>query len=77
MRLFNILLPIALAGVTLSIMLGYKLDAAKQQRLRERIDCARAEHQSADDIMPPAFVFGGAALASDTEAVSHAVGKGE
>jgi GPH family glycoside/pentoside/hexuronide:cation symporter len=77
MRLFNILLPIALAAITLWITLGYKLDEAKQQRLREIIDRARATHHSAEDIMPPAFVPGGAALASDSEAVTHVVGNGE
>jgi len=77
MRLFNILLPIALAAITLSIMLGYKLDEAKQQRLREKIDRARAAHHSADDILPPGILIGGAALASDSEAVSHVIGQGE
>jgi glycoside/pentoside/hexuronide:cation symporter, GPH family len=77
MRLLFILMPIALAAMTLSIMLGYKLDAAKQQRLREKIDRARAAHQSADDIMPPGILPGGAALASDSEAVSHVIGKGD
>lgn len=77
MRLFNVLLPIGLAALTLWITLGYKLDEAKQQRLRDIIDRARAAHHSADDIMPPAFVPGGAALASDCEAVAHVVGKGD
>jgi Na+/melibiose symporter-like transporter len=77
MRLFNILLPIGLWSITLWITLGYKLDEAKQQRLRDTIDRARAAHHSADDVMPPAFVLGGAALASDSEAVTHVVGKGE
>ena len=65
------------AAITLTIMLGYKLDAAKQLRLRETIDRARAAHQSADDIMPPGILPGGAALASDSEAVSYVIGKGE
>ncbi|MGD0143165.1 MAG: MFS transporter [Rhizomicrobium sp.] len=74
MRLFYILLPIALAGTTLWIMLGYKLDEAKQKRLRETIDRARAAYRSADDILPPGLLDGGAALASDSEAVSHVIG---
>ena len=77
MRLFYILLPIALACITLSITLGYKLDETKQQRLRETIDRARAAHRSADDILPPGLLDGGAALASDSEAVSHVIGTGD
>ncbi|MGD0192401.1 MAG: MFS transporter [Rhizomicrobium sp.] len=71
MRQFYILLPILFAVICLSIMMGYPLDQSRQQRLRAEIDKKRATHHSADDILPPGLLPGGAALGSDSEAVSH------
>ena len=71
MRVFFVLLPMGLATITLWIASGYKLDQARQERLRAKIAQARAEHHSADDIMPPpGLLAGGVALASDSEAVT-------
>jgi len=70
MRVFYILLPVLLAGLSLAVMLGYRLDEAKQQRLRAEIERRRAQHSSADDIMPPGLLPGGVALASDSEAIT-------
>lgn len=65
MRLFYIGLPVLLAVVSLALMLGYPLDEAKQQRLRAEVERQRGDHPTADDIMPPGILPGGAALASD------------
>jgi len=73
MRMFYILLPMILASLSLSVMLGYPLDEARQQRLRAEIDRRRAMHTSADDIMPPGLLPGGVALASDSEAVTKLI----
>jgi GPH family glycoside/pentoside/hexuronide:cation symporter len=75
LREFFILLPIGLAIITLLITWGYKLDQARQERLRAKIEQARAEHRSADDILPPGILEGGAAFASDSAAVSHVTGQ--
>ena len=71
LRVFYIVLPILLAMLSLSVMLGYPLDEARQQRLREEIERMRRTHVSAEDIMPPGLLPGGVALASDSEAVAH------
>jgi GPH family glycoside/pentoside/hexuronide:cation symporter len=71
LRVFYIVLPILLAMLSLSVMLGYPLDEARQQRLREEIERMRRTHVSAEDIMPPGLLPGGAALASDSETVAH------
>jgi len=73
MRIFYILLPMILASLSLSVMLGYPLDEARQQRLRAEIERRRATHNSADDIMPPGLLPGGVALASDSEAVTKLI----
>ncbi|HTW35943.1 MAG TPA: MFS transporter [Rhizomicrobium sp.] len=71
LRIFFILLPMGLAMTTLLIASGYKLDQARQERLRAKIAQARAEHHSAEDIMPPPGLLpGGVALASDSEAIT-------
>jgi len=77
MRVFFILLPVGLAMITLFLASVYKLDQARQERLRAKIEQARAEHRSADGILPPGILEGGAAFASDSEAVSHVIGSGE
>lgn len=73
MRIFYVFLPMILASLSLSVMLGYPLDEARQQRLRAEIDRRRAMHTSADDIMPPGLLPGGVALASDSEAVTKLI----
>jgi GPH family glycoside/pentoside/hexuronide:cation symporter len=75
MRIFYIALPIAFGIVSLAVMLGYPLDEARQQRLRSEIERMRATHHAADDIMPPAPLPGGAALASDSEGVFRVGGE--
>lgn len=70
MRLFYILLPVAFAALNLAVMLGYPLDEVRQRALRDVIEMRRQTHNSADDIMPPGLLPGGAALASDSEAVT-------
>jgi len=67
LRAFFILFPMGLATITLLIALGYKLDQAKQERLRAKIAIARSGHQTADDMMPPGLLPGGVALASEPE----------
>ncbi len=71
LRLFFIAMPILLAVICLAIMLGYPLDQSRQQHLRAEIDRRRAAHQSADDVLPPGLLPGGAALGSDSETVTH------
>jgi GPH family glycoside/pentoside/hexuronide:cation symporter len=70
MRIFYILLPMLLASLSLSVMLGYPLDETRQRALRDAIEMRRRTHTSADDFMPPGLLPGGAALASDSEAVT-------
>ncbi len=77
LRVFFILLPISLAMITLFIASGYKLDQARQERLRAKIEQARAEHRSADDILTPGILVSGVTLASDSEEVAHVIGKGD
>jgi len=74
MRVFYILLPVACGVLCLSAMLGYPLDEARQKRLRAEIERRRQMHTSADDILPPGLLPGGAALASDSEAVTRVTG---
>lgn len=71
MRLFYIGLPVFFAATNLLIMVGYPLDEARQQGLRADIERLRRSHSSADDVLPPAILPGGAALASDSVAVAH------
>ncbi len=71
LRIFFIGFPILLNILNLAATIGYPLDEARQQRLRAEIERRRAAHQSADDIMPPGILPGGAALASQSEAVTH------
>jgi len=70
-RLFYISLPVICGVLNLAVMHGYPLDQAHQQQLREEIARLREGHHSAEDIMPSMLVPGGAALASDSEAVTH------
>jgi glycoside/pentoside/hexuronide:cation symporter, GPH family len=77
LRVFYILLPIGLAFLSLFVMLGYRLDEGRQRILRAEIERRRQMHQSADDILPPGILPGGAALASDSEAVTKLVGDGQ
>lgn len=70
LRLFYILLPVAFALLSLTVMLGYPLDEARQRALRDAIEKQRSMHTSANDIMPPGLLPGGVALASDSEAVT-------
>lgn len=69
LRLFYIVLPVICGVLNLVALAGYSLDEARQQRLRAEIDRRRRMHTSANDIMPPGLLPGGAALASDSEAV--------
>jgi Na+/melibiose symporter-like transporter len=71
LRLFYIALPVILGVLNLLIMLGYPLDEARQQRLRLEIERRRGLHKSAEDVMPPGLLPGGAVLASDSQAVAH------
>ena len=73
MRLFYVGLPVVCGIINLAAMIGYPLDEIRQKRLRAEIEKLRAEHISADDIMPQGLLPGGAALASESEAVSHFV----
>jgi GPH family glycoside/pentoside/hexuronide:cation symporter len=70
MRLFYVGLSVGFGLVNAAIMLRYPLDEARQQRLRDVIERRRAEHHAADDMLPPGLVPGGAALASDSEAIT-------
>lgn len=68
LRVFYIALPIVLAAVSLSLMWSYPLDEARQRRLRARVDQLKSMHTSADEVMPPAILPGGAVLASEPRA---------
>ncbi len=76
MRLFYIALPVLLSVVNFAAMLGYPLDEARQRGLRAQIDRRHQSHHSADDMLPPGIMVGGAALASDSEAITN-VGDGQ
>ena len=71
MRLFYIGLPVVCGIINLAAMMRYPLDEARQKRLRADIEKLREAHNSADDILPQGLLPGGAALASDSEAVAH------
>ena len=70
MRLLYILLPVGLSLLNFLIMRGYPLNEASQRKVRAEVDRRRASHHSADDMMPPGIVIGGAGLASDSEAIT-------
>ncbi|HEV2560898.1 MAG TPA: MFS transporter [Rhizomicrobium sp.] len=57
-----------------AIMLSYPLDEARQKRLRDEIEQRRTAHRAADDMLPPGLLPGGAALASDSEAITDIEG---
>jgi Na+/melibiose symporter-like transporter len=71
MRDFYIGLPVLCGALCVAVLIGYPLDEARQKRLRADVERLRASHVSADDILPPTILPGGAALASDSRAVSH------
>jgi len=71
MRLFYIGLPVLCGMLSVAAILGYPLDEARQKRLRADVERLRESHISADDLLPPVILPGGAALASDSRAVSH------
>jgi GPH family glycoside/pentoside/hexuronide:cation symporter len=52
MRVFYIVFPIIFAVLSLSLMLGYPLDEAHQQRLRAEIERRREGHCSVDQTLP-------------------------
>ena len=74
MRLFFISLPIVFSLINLFIMRGYPLDEEQQRRTRAEVERRRATHHSADDMLPPGILPGGAALASDSEAITTVTG---
>lgn len=74
MRLFFILLPVAFSLINLLVMRGYPLDEAQQRRIRAEVERRRASHHSAEDMLPPGLLPGGAALASDSEAITAVTG---
>ena len=71
MRLLYITMPIVLGVLSLGAMLGYPLDEAQQRNVRAKVERRRATHHSADDMLPPGIMTGGAALASDSEAITE------
>ena len=70
MRVFYIALPVILSIVAGFVMLGYPLDEVRQRSLRAEVERRRATHHSADDMLPPGIAIGGAAMASDSEAIT-------
>lgn len=70
MRVFYIALPVILSVLAGVVMLGYPLDEMRQRSLRAEVEKRRAAHHSADDMLPPAIEIGGAAMASDSEAIT-------
>lgn len=70
LRIFYISLPVAFNFLNLFIMRGYPLDEAHQRLMRSAVERRRAAHHSADDMLPPGILPGGAGLASDSEAIT-------
>ena len=70
MRVLFISLPIVLSLLNLGVLFGYSLDEARQRDVRAKVEHRRATHHSADDMLPPGIMTGGAALASDSEAIT-------
>ena len=71
MRLLYIGLPIVFSLLSMGAMLGYPLNEARQRDLRAEVERRRAVHHSADDMLPPGIMTAGAALASDSEAITN------
>lgn len=70
MRVFYIALPVILSIVAGFVMLGYPLDEVRQRGLRAEVERRRAAHHSAEDMLPRGIAIGGAAMASDSEAIT-------
>jgi glycoside/pentoside/hexuronide:cation symporter, GPH family len=70
MRIFYVGLAVGFAAINAVLASRYPLDEARQLRLREVIERRKAEHHTADDMLPPGLMPGSPALASDSEAVT-------
>ena len=71
MRFFFVALPVVLNLINLGVLKGYPLDEARQREMRAEVERRRATHHSADDMLPPGIMTGGAAMASDSEAITN------
>ena len=64
-------LPIIFSLINLVILRGYPLDEVKQRLVRAEVERRRAAHHSADDMLPPGLLPGGAGMGSDSEAIAN------
>jgi Na+/melibiose symporter-like transporter len=71
LRLFFIALPAVFSLISLLILRGYPLDEIRQRGVRDEVERRRAEHHSAEDMLPPGFLPGGAGMGSDSEAITN------
>lgn len=63
-------LPIIFSLINLAILRGYPLDEVKQRQIRAEVERRRAQHQSADDVMPRGTASAGPATGLDPEAIA-------
>ncbi|HEY2068022.1 MAG TPA: MFS transporter [Rhizomicrobium sp.] len=73
MRMFYILLPVTLAGVTLSLVWFYPLTEEKQRELRAEIDRRRAESASEGDVYSGLVGLREDPPAAETDAIDDAI----